>query len=278
MTSNNDDWIGETVGDFIHSQIWAAPIHTFIDANCAAFDYDDDEATDEDIAASIATSVEEQMNIHEKYQRLVNALIVSLGNDLDLDETKVKKACELPTATDDSSVIDESYEQLYAAKDFQLFQEMMRRKNLILQLQALVSLQLQWGILKHGDSGDDLVLSLLLQATSSTSRRDSINRPAEPIEKPAEKQPLPEKEDKHHQDDTDDDDDDVVVVQQKRPPPPATSHKPKEKKETRQPPKEEYHLPNLRRRGGPDLDAEWYRNLQQNTSKVDHTNVFILLL
>ena len=277
MTSNNDDWIAETVGDFIHSTIWTAPIHTFVEANCAAFDYDDDDATDDDIAASIAISVEEQLNIHEKYQRLVDALIVSLGNDLSLDENKLRKVCQLPTAADESSVIDESYEQLYAAKDFQLFQEMMRRKNLILQLQALVSLQLQWGILKQGDSGDDLVLSLLLQATSASTRRDSINPPAEPIEKPAEKQSLPEKENKHQEADSGDDDDDVVVVEQSRPPP-ATSRKPKERKETRQPPKEEYHLPNLRRRGGPDLDADWYRTLQQNTFKVGHINPFVLLL
>ncbi len=93
------------------------------------------------------------MNIHlKKYQRLVDALIVSLGKDLSLDEKELKQVCQLPTTIDDSVVIDESYEQLYAARDFQLFQETMRRKNLILQLQAIVSLQLQWGSLKQSDT------------------------------------------------------------------------------------------------------------------------------
>jgi hypothetical protein len=97
MTSNNNNWIADTVGDFIHSPIWAAPIQTFIDANCAAFDYDDDEITEEESAASLAISVEEQMNIHEKYQRLVNALIDCLGNDLSLDKNELNKVCQLPT-------------------------------------------------------------------------------------------------------------------------------------------------------------------------------------
>ncbi len=270
MTANNNNWIADTVGDFIHSPIWTAPINTFIEANCASFDYDDDDVTEEDnIASTVTTSVEEQMHIHEKYQRLVDALIDGLGKDLSLDEEELKKACQLPTADDSSTVIDESYEQLYAGRDFQLFQEMMRRKNLILQLQALVSLQLQWGLLKQSDTGDDLVLSLLLQATSSSSRRSSINPPSELIEQPTvrqQQQPLPEKEQKRYQDD-EDDDEDVVVVQQP-PPPPPSSHRTKERRESRKPPKEEYHLPGLRRKGGTDLDAEWYRKLQQDTSKV----------
>jgi hypothetical protein len=152
----------------------------------------------------------------------------------------------------------------------------MRRKNLILQLQALVSLQLQWGLLKHSDTGDDLILSLLLQATASPTRRDSINRSSEPIEQPVEKQPLPVKQDQHHQNDDDNDDDDVVVVQQKQPPPPVSSYRTKERKEPRKPPKEEYHLPGLRRRGGDDLDAEWYRKLQQDNPKVYSIDSFTL--
>jgi hypothetical protein len=276
MTSNNIGWIVDTVGDFIHSPIWTAPIHTFIEANCASFDYDDDDddpEKDNAASSSSSASVEEQMNIYQNYRRLVDALITSLRVDLSLDANDLKQVCQLPTTADDSVIIDESFEQLYAAKDFQLFQEMMRRKNLILQLQALVSLQLQWGLLKHSDTGDDLVLSLLLQATSTSSpSRESVIPPFEPIEEPVEKQQLQAKEDKHDQndDDDDDDDDDVVVVQQ--PPPP--SHKTKERREPRKPPKEEYQLPGLRRKGGADLDTDWYRKLQQNYSKVYSIHFF----
>jgi hypothetical protein len=272
MTSNNNNWIADIVGDFIHSKVWAAPIHTFIEANCATFDYDDD--TEEDYAASSPTaSIEEQMNIHEKYQSLVDALIECVGEDLSLDQKELKEVCQLPTSIDDSVPMDESYEQLYAAKDFQLFQEMMRRKNLILQLQALVSLQLQWGLLKQSDGGDDLVLSLLLQATTASSRRGSFNPSPESIEKPVEKQQLQEKENRHHQDD-EDDDDDVVVVQQKQHSPPASSYKAKERREPRKPAKEEYHLPGLRRKGGGDVDTEWYKKLQQDNAQVYSIHCF----
>ena len=220
MASNS--WIAETVGDFIHSSIWRAPIHTFIEENCATFDYDDDEEE-----SHADGGEEEQRQIYRKYQRLVESLIAGLGHDLSLDAEELKRVCE---PSDNSSMIDESYEQLYSARDFQLFQEMMRRKNLILQLQALVSLQLQWGLLKHTDTGDDLVLSLLLQATKSPSRRASIepSSPPPPVERKA---PQP----------VDDDDDDEDVVMSK---PPA---------------KEPIRLPGLRQKGAADVD--WYRDL-----------------
>jgi len=270
MASNNNSWIADTVGDFIHSPIWAAPIHTFIEANCATFDYDDDDDDVTEEYNTVPASMEEQLNIYHQYERLVDSLIHSLGKDLGLDQDELTKVCQIPTPVDDSILADESYEQLYAARDFQLFQDMMKRKNLILQLQALVSLQLQWGLLKQSDTGDDLVLSLLLQATSSSSRRGSINQLSEPIKVPVIKQQSQEKENKHYQE-HDDDDDDVVVVQQKQPLP-SSSRKNKEKNEPRKPPKEEYNLPDLRRKGGSDLDAEWHRQLRQQDSKVYSTN------
>jgi hypothetical protein len=262
MASKENDWIADTVGDFIHSQVWAAPINTFIEIHCAAFDYDDDVRDEDEIAISPVSSVEEQMHIFEQYQHLVDALIESLGQDLSLDEKDLKQACQLPTIDDGAVVVDETYEQLYSARDFQLFQEMMRRKNLILQLQALVSLQLQWGLLKPGDGGDDLVLSLLLQATTQSSRRLSVDPPAEPIKQQAPKEQFHQKK---YVDDDDDDDDDVVVVPQKQPSPP-----PKKRTEKIVPPKplkEEYRLPGLRHKGGEGLNADWYRELRPKNVK-----------
>jgi hypothetical protein len=269
MASKENDWIADTVGDFIHSQVWAAPINTFIEIHCAAFDYDDDVRDEDEIAISPVSSVEEQMHIFEQYQHLVDALIESLGQDLSLDEKDLKQACQLPTIDDGAVVVDETYEQLYSARDFQLFQEMMRRKNLILQLQALVSLQLQWGLLKQSETGDDLILSLLLQATSSSSRRGSVGPSSELIEEPVENKQLHEKDDRNRQYD-DDDDDDVVVVPRKKSPP--SLHK-KREIEPKKPPKKEYQLPNLRGRGG-EADAEWHRDLQRQKQQVDSLSIF----
>ena len=254
FTMASNGWIAETVGDFIHSSIWAAPIHTFIEEHCATFDYDDDDEDDEQQQQQqrSSSSADEQQQIYRKYQKLVGALIAGLGHDLSLDANELKSVCEPP---DNSSLIDEAFEQLYSARDFQLFQEMMRRKNLILQLQALVSLQLQWGLLKHTDTGDDLVLSLLLQATKSPSRRASIE-PASPPPPPAvERKPPPPSV---VQDDDDDDDDDVVIVPKKKPPV-----------------KEPLRLPGLRQKG--DADVGWYRELPRHeleeNSSAPPTNI-----
>ncbi|CAF1426445.1 unnamed protein product [Rotaria magnacalcarata] len=274
MASNNDSWIAETVADFIHSPIWGAPINTFIEANCASFDYDDDTTEDDD--ATPSSYVEEQTNIHLKYQRLADSLIESLGKDLDLDQNELKQVCQLPRNGDESVIIDEPFEQLYAARDFSLFQEMMRRKNLILQLQALVTLQLQWGLLKQSDTGDDLVLSLLLQATSSSSRQGSINIPLESIQK----RELPSRQDKHQHNDSDgdnnnnnndddDDDDVVVVVKPKQSSLSLPSQKKKEPSQPKNVSKEEYRLPDLRGKSGSELDAKWHRDLQRTNRKKD---------
>ncbi|CAF1583827.1 unnamed protein product, partial [Adineta ricciae] len=161
MASGTDNWIADTVGDFIHSPIWSAPVRTFINANCLIFEYDDDDDNDTNESNEKLVILEEQKNIFTKYQRLVDALVTSLGKDLDLDRNEVTKACQIPVSLDESILSDERYEQLYSARDFELFQNMMRKRNLILQLQALISLQLQWGLIKPGDTRDDLIVSLL---------------------------------------------------------------------------------------------------------------------
>ncbi|CAF3686033.1 unnamed protein product [Rotaria sordida] len=160
MASNEESWIYDIINDFIHSSIWLSPIQTFIDTNCACFDYDDD-----DHYQLSLSSLNEQKEIYKQYQNLADSLLTSLSEDLKLDINQVKNSYQ----KNNSITIDESYEQLYSINDFDLFTEMMKRKNLILQLQALVNLQLECGILKQTDTNDDRVLQLLLKATSSSS-------------------------------------------------------------------------------------------------------------
>jgi hypothetical protein len=165
MASNEESWIGDIINDFIHSSIWLSPIQTFIDTNCACFDYDDDYEPS-------SSSLGEQKNIYKQYRHLVDSLITSLSDDLKLDINQLKKFSQKNNLIE----IDESYEQLYSINDFDLFTEMMKRKNLILQLQALVNLQLEYGLLKPTDTNDDRVLQLLIQATSSSSSSPSSRK------------------------------------------------------------------------------------------------------
>jgi hypothetical protein len=166
MASNEESWIGDIVNDFIHSPIWLSPIQTFIDSNCACFDYDDD--------IQPATSLlHEQKTIYQKYQYLANSLITCLSNDLKLDLDQLNNYCQ----NNNSIAIDDSFEQLYSAYDSNLFAEMMKRKNLILQLQALVNLQLECGLLQETETTDDQVLQLLLQATAPSKKIEVSDQP-----------------------------------------------------------------------------------------------------
>jgi hypothetical protein len=166
MASNEECWIGDIVNDFIHSSIWLSPIQTYIDTNCACFDYDDD------IQPSTLL-LHEQKIIYQKYQNLVNSLITCLSNDLKLDLNQLKNYCQ----NNNSIAINDSYEQLYSAYDCNLFTEMMKRKNLILQLQALVNLQVECGLLKQTtETTNDQVLQLLLQATTPAKKIEISNQ------------------------------------------------------------------------------------------------------
>jgi len=84
MASNEESWIGDIINDFIHSSIWLSPIQTFIDTNCACFDYDDDYEPS-------SSSLAEQKNIYKQYRHLVDSLITSLSDDLKLDINELKK-------------------------------------------------------------------------------------------------------------------------------------------------------------------------------------------
>ncbi|CAF1025424.1 unnamed protein product [Adineta steineri] len=168
MASSEGNWIDDIINDFIHSSVWLSPIQTFINENCACFDYDDDNEPS-------LSLIDEQKKIYKRYQKLVDELLTSLSDDLKLDRDELNNSYE----KNNPIIIDESYEQLYATNNRDLFKEMMKRKNLILQLQALVSLQLECGVLKPSDTDDDRVLQLLIQATSSasSSNQRSIKNP-----------------------------------------------------------------------------------------------------
>ena len=159
MASGDESWINDLIHDFVHSPIWLAPVQTFIDTNCACFDYEDDNHPSSSLLA-------EQKSIYKQYQRLVDSLLTSLTDDFNLEKNALKDIYQ----RNSSVAMNESYEQLYSADDFELFTEMMKRKNLILQLQALVNLQLEHGILKPSDANDDRVLQLVLHATSAANR------------------------------------------------------------------------------------------------------------
>lgn len=168
MASTEECWIEDIINDFIHSSIWLSPIQTFVDANCACFGYDDEKP----LSSSL---LNEQKSIYKQYQHIADSLINSLCIDLKLDINQVRDFCQRSAG---SSVIDESYEQLYSTNDFYLFTEMLKRKNLILQLQALVNIQIECGTMTATDANDDQVLQLLLKATASSSIENLTGDPS----------------------------------------------------------------------------------------------------
>lgn len=81
--------------------------------------------------------------------------MTSLSEDLKVDLNALNRIWQ----TKNSIATDDSYEQLYSGNDLHLFTEMMKRKNLILQLQALINLQTE--------ISDDRVLQLVSRASAS---------------------------------------------------------------------------------------------------------------
>lgn len=153
MTSNDESWMIDAVDDLIHSSIWLTPVQTFIDEHCVYFEIDESEES--------STLPEEQTQIHENYFDLIRSLIDGLALDLGVDKTRPRD-CSLKKET---IIIDEFYEQLHSAKNVELFREMMRKRNLILQLQALAHIQIK--------TDDDEILRLVVRATRSTNQNEN---------------------------------------------------------------------------------------------------------
>ncbi|ODN02356.1 Cilia- and flagella-associated protein 36 [Orchesella cincta] len=150
---NVDNWVFDSLVNFLHGSIWKVPVVGFIEEKSVVFDPDSYNNMTEE-------KEEEFRKIHEEYKGVVDFMLSSFMEDLQVTPEQVEEACRVrehqSKSLPESHITKVALEQLWAAEDFTSFRRLMTRKNIDLQLQSLELLVAKYGVLspslRSGDS------------------------------------------------------------------------------------------------------------------------------
>ncbi|XP_033125864.1 cilia- and flagella-associated protein 36-like isoform X2 [Anneissia japonica] len=124
----SEDWIPDTIVGFLNSPVWTVPIMTFIEEKCLVFDPSEENKL-------------EYTEIHNRYKELVEYLLESFIEDLQIDAASFVEACKNAQDPGTSEANLPLFEQVMAAQSFPVFKTLMVQKNIELELQALRLIQ-----------------------------------------------------------------------------------------------------------------------------------------
>ncbi|NXT26957.1 CFA36 protein, partial [Syrrhaptes paradoxus] len=126
------EWVVDTIAGFLRGPAWSIPILEFMEQKCEVFD-------DEEESKLSYTE------IYQEYQALVEKLLEDYLKEVGINEEKFQEAFSSPLAkTHTSQAI---LQTVLAAEDFRLFKNMMVRKNIEMQLQAISIIKERNGVL-----------------------------------------------------------------------------------------------------------------------------------
>ena len=134
--SNTDDmaWVFDSLVDFLRGPIWNIPMINFIEQKSMIFEPGGE-------------NEREYCRVHDEYKNLVDFMLGTYMEDIGITPVQFEKACCKSSSRIKSQFHQMLFEQLWAADDFDMFQRMMIRTNIELQLQALELIQQRCGLL-----------------------------------------------------------------------------------------------------------------------------------
>jgi len=166
MSGSDDNWLLEGFIGFLKGPIWTTPIQQFLEQNCYVFGTSESEEHEEDVLT-------ECKQIHKMYKELVDSLLVSFLKDIGCSHEQFVKTCDRSRLSKHPIYL-ELLEQIWATENFDLFKSLMIRKNVELELQALVLLQCQLGLFTDMIENEDHILSIVIQRSKDEYERRSI--------------------------------------------------------------------------------------------------------
>eukprot|EP00756_Hemistasia_phaeocysticola_P051311 Hpha_TRINITY_DN26483_c0_g1::TRINITY_DN26483_c0_g1_i1::g.33860::m.33860 len=120
------DWLVDDVGQFLQCPEWTAPVQTFVDENCAYFDTDPDEE-----------GRLEWTTLHSRFRELVEQVLGQHLSELGLTAERFAAA----VGSGANKELDELvYDYVAAFGDFRVFRNVMVKRNVELELEALAGL------------------------------------------------------------------------------------------------------------------------------------------
>ncbi|XP_037094060.1 cilia- and flagella-associated protein 36-like [Pollicipes pollicipes] len=139
-------WVFDSLVDFLRGPIWNIPMINFIEQKSMIFEPDGDNQC-------------EYRRVHENYKNLVDLMLGTYMEDIGITPLQFEKACSKSSSRLKSQFHQMLFEQLWAADDFDMFQRMMVRTNIELQLQALELLQQRYGLTPASFKAEDTEVS-----------------------------------------------------------------------------------------------------------------------
>ena len=89
---------------------------------------------------------QEYLDIFQQYRRLVDQLIGSHMQELDINEQQFSRACQLAEGMLATKLKRILFEELWAAEDYEVFVRLMSKRNVELQLEAMEILVRKYGL------------------------------------------------------------------------------------------------------------------------------------
>lgn len=191
----DDEWLFDSIVGYLSSPIWKVPVEHFFEQNCSIFSPEETEAA-KGSAASKDSSDSDEGNIipaeyleaHIKYKNLVDALINSFLQDIGVSYKQFLRACKKSTRFTQQPVYLELFEQIWCTENINIFKSQMIKKNVELELQALLLLQFQLGMaqkdMRAFNDGDE-IMAIVIQKSRDEYERGSRATSSEASSQPA---------------------------------------------------------------------------------------------
>ncbi|XP_078593725.1 cilia- and flagella-associated protein 36-like isoform X2 [Branchiostoma floridae x Branchiostoma japonicum] len=132
--ATSENWVLDSVVQFLRSPTWTVPVMNFIEENCLVFDNNEENKL-------------EYTEAHNQYKGMVEALLGSFMEDLGITEDQFTEGCKKELVSAQAGTYPLGlFQQLWAADNFFSFKAMMVQTRVELELQALHLLKHQNGM------------------------------------------------------------------------------------------------------------------------------------
>ncbi|XP_044746894.1 cilia- and flagella-associated protein 36 isoform X3 [Coccinella septempunctata] len=134
MAEDENSWVFDSLVCFLRGPIWDAPIQNFIEEKSLIFEPNNAENEDD------------YQKIFDEYKNLVDFMLGNFMEDVGITPAQFEYASFKTRQHHHSLRFDQStFEQIWAANNYEMFKRMMTRRNIDLQLQALELIERKYG-------------------------------------------------------------------------------------------------------------------------------------
>ncbi len=174
-----EDWLFDSVVGYLSSPVFRNPIEHFCEQHCSIFSPDNSAAAADEGEENLVPA--EHLEAHIKYKNLVDALINSFLQDLGVTYRQFLNACGRSKQLTGQPVYVELFETIWATENFNVFRSQMVKKNVELELQALILLQFQLGVNRRGKEvkvaeEDEIMAMVIMRSKDEYEERARLGK------------------------------------------------------------------------------------------------------